>query len=146
MLEIFILRKTITPPTVKGLAPRLPKSSLWYHSDPWCATPNTYVRPRAGVVTCLRKELVWHHTLLLLANCQTIRTLIGDGPNRGSRGRSEQGSILCACALGLDYHSRSIVIIIIIIIIIIIALQNAQRGKKIEMGLAVISSGEASAD
>ena len=29
---------------------------------------------------------------------------------------------------------------IIIIIIIIIALQNAQRGKKIEMGLAVISS------
>ena len=37
-------------------------------------------------------------------------------------------------------------IIIIIIIIIIIALQNAQRGKKIEMGLAVISSDEASAD
>ena len=36
--------------------------------------------------------------------------------------------------------------IIIIIIIIIIALQNAQRGKEIEMGLAVISSDEACAD
>ena len=31
-------------------------------------------------------------------------------------------------------------------IIIIIALQNVQRGKRIEMGLAVISSVEASAD
>ena len=31
-------------------------------------------------------------------------------------------------------------------IIIIIALQNAQRGKKIEIWLAVISSDEASAD
>ena len=58
-------------------------------------------------------------------------------------------SINLVCILfgpAVPTSSFSNFVFIIIIIIIIIALQNAQRGKKIEMGLAVISSDEASAD